>query len=241
MPIVTVESVTINKKNKMAAGGGKSSSDELYKIRVIEEKGEKVKVHYVGYSKKYDEWKRREDLVVLDDGNDDESSHSEDENDDSRYAPLSMYIVLADRIKLSLTSNRRVTPAIRIEVPFDRVMFEGGLATCGTMKQGSGKRVRYTIKDYSDLNRFLGKGWWHWSGLNPVGDFCYVLLDSIEFYLLKKRPLQEYFPRQSQADADAADATVTTRRSRPLGYSLIFKFVRGDGTPSEFGKNSNIF
>ena len=116
---------------------------------------------------------------------DDESvESSEDSDDEEAYVPLSLHKILADRIKLSLSSNRRSAPSVRIEILFDRVTFEGALAKCGTRK-GSGKRVRYTIQEYKALDSILGKGW-HWRGLNQAGDFCYVILDSIEYYLLKK-------------------------------------------------------
>ena len=31
--------------------------DKLYAIEIVEDKGEQVKVHYTGYSSKYDEWR----------------------------------------------------------------------------------------------------------------------------------------------------------------------------------------
>ena len=214
--------------NNMAATG----NDDLYKIRVVEERGDKVKVHYVGYGRKYDEWKNRDELVVLDDESAAESS--EESDDEEAYVPLSLHKILADRIKLSLSSNQRLAPSVRIEIPFNRVSFEGALAKCGTRK-GSGRRVRYTIRDYKALDRILGKGW-HWRGLNQAGDFCYVILDSIEYYLLKKRALQEYFP-----PSDGVGTGQITAKKRTLGYSLIFKFIRGDGTPEQFGSDRTIF
>ena len=120
--------------SNMAATG----NDDLYKIRVVEERGDKVKVHYVGYGRKCDEWKNIDELVVLDDESAAESS--EESDDEEAYVPLSMHKILADRIKLSLSSNRRSAPSARIEIPFDRVSFEGALAKCGTRK-GSGRRV----------------------------------------------------------------------------------------------------
>ena len=96
----------------MAATG----NDDLYKIRVVEERGDKVKVHYVGYGRKYDEWKKRDELVVLDH---ESVESSEDSDDEEAYVPLSLYIILANRIKLSLSSNRRSAPSVRIDIPFD--------------------------------------------------------------------------------------------------------------------------
>ena len=141
----------------MAATG----NNDLYNIRVVEERGDKVKVYYVGYRRKFNEWKKRDELVVLDDKS---TELSEDSDNEEAYVPLSLYKILADRIKLSLSSNRRSAPSVRIDIPFNRVMFEGVLAKCGTRK-GSGKRVRYTVQEYKALHSILGKGW-HWIRLN---------------------------------------------------------------------------
>ena len=90
-----------------------STSNELYKIRVIEEKGEKVKVHYVGYSEKYDEWKRRGDLVILE--NDPEAEDGDNDNDDActeTHVPSFLYQVLGNRIKQSLNNGQKASPCV---------------------------------------------------------------------------------------------------------------------------------
>ena len=89
---------------------------------------------------------------------------------------------------------------------------------------------RFTVKSYKDLYPLLGKGW-HWRGLNEAGDFCYVMLTTIEFYLHRKKPLKEFFPPSYAVPSSIRDT----------GYGLTFTFVRGDGTPSEFGTSTAIF
>ena len=37
----------------------KQNSDELYTIEIIEEREDEVRIHYVGYSSKHDEWRSR--------------------------------------------------------------------------------------------------------------------------------------------------------------------------------------
>ena len=70
-------------------------------------------------------------------------------------------------------------------------------------------------------------------GINPKGDFCYVILSTLEYYLHKREPLKEYFP------SDGSDEF--NLKVRDLGYMLVLVFVRGDGTREEFGNNSDIF
>ena len=35
----------------------------MYEIKLVETKKERVKIHYVGYSDKYDEWKLKSEIV----------------------------------------------------------------------------------------------------------------------------------------------------------------------------------
>ena len=211
-----------------------ASEGDLFKLKVIEEKEDMVKVHYIGYSKRHDEWRKKEDIVVLDDDSDDDDGGKDDgEEAVTGYIPFSLYRVLANKIKLSLNSSRKASPSVRIDMEFDRVVYEGGLAKNGTRKRRHGKRDIFGVKEYKDLDGLLGKGW-HWRGLNQAGDFCYVVKDSVEFYLTTKRALKEFKPVSSSSD-------VVTVQERDLGCSLVFKFVRGDGTAQQFGVDKTIF
>ena len=194
---------------------------ELYRIRVVEENGDKVKVHYIGYSKKYDEWKNKDELVSL------EKDNSDITPQPSTWQPYSLYRELANKIKANLHSSRKESPAVKIDMPFDRLLFEGGLARLGIEKRVHRGTTKLTIKTYKDLDPLLEKDW-HWRGLNEAGDFCYVLLHTVEFYIYHKRSLKEFFPSMTTIERD-------------LGYGLIFSFVRGDGVPSQFGTDHNIF
>jgi len=83
------------------------------------------------------------------------------------------------------------------------------------------KKQYYTVKVLSNLDDVLG---WRWyiCGLNTVGDFCYVIPGSVKFHL-KLRPitkcsLMAHWPKCSYGG----------------GYQLMFQFVRGVGTPSQW-------
>ena len=88
----------------------------------------------------------------------------------------------------------------------------------------------YTIDAYSDLDSLLGCNW-HYRGLNSAGDFCYVMCGTVEFYLYRKRPLVYYVVKEEKP----------TKTCVPQGYCLVFKYVRGDGPPSQFGKIDEVF
>jgi len=44
--------------------------------------------------------------------------------------------------------------------------------------------MRYKINNFSDLDTLLGKGW-HFQRINEHGDYAYIDLESVEFYLRK--------------------------------------------------------
>ena len=116
-------------------------------------------------------------------------------------------------------------------MPFDEQIFTEGLASLGYINCTNRCIARYKITRYSDLNELLGKGW-HFRGLNSIGDYCFVVPDTVEYYLCNRRPIVHFIP-----DSNGSPMKVCT----PQGFMLHFTFVRGNGTSSDFGKNETIF
>lgn len=81
-------------------------------------------MHYIGYDSSYDEWKETGELEVYGGGFQLES-----------YVAFSLYSELQYQIRHALNSASRRDPAVRIELAFDRVLFDGGLAKHGYMKK----------------------------------------------------------------------------------------------------------
>ena len=48
---------------------------------------------------------------------------------------FTLYRELATRIKVSLTRNRKLSPVVRIDMPFDCIELDGGLRLCGKEKR----------------------------------------------------------------------------------------------------------
>ena len=83
---------------------------------------------------------------------------------------------------------------MRIEVPFDKRVFDEGLrAKAREVDRAVQGNKQYSISSYDDLDDLLGKNW-HVRGLNPAGDCCYPILNTIRFYLRRRRSLVEYTP-----------------------------------------------
>lgn len=126
--------------------------------------------------------------------------------------PFHLHDELAYQIKRALCSTSRTGPEARIELPYDRFLFDGGLATCGyRIKDVRGHAV-YGIRHYSDLNGILGERW-HICGLNKEGDFCYAKLETVLFHLHHRRPIVDFQLDRGQSTCDG-------------GCNLVFCFVR---------------
>ena len=201
------------------------SSKDLYPIEVIDEDSTRFKVHYVGYSNCYDEWKDKEEIVDISDG-DSEVAGGE-------LQRFSLYLELGSKIKAALNSSRKESPVIRIDMPFDRLEFDGGLGRLGTAKRNVRGVQHYSISAFQYLNPLLGVDW-HFRGLNVNGDFCYVILSTVEFYLYRRRSMKEYVPVISP------DLQVLSK-DRNLDDMLIISFVKWNGTPDQFGTKKDIF
>ena len=129
------------------------------------------------------------------------------------YERFDLHQELAYKIKLGLKNSRK-DPEIRIEMPFD-LAFNGGLKCCGRLLRKSMGHDIYGLDQYSNLKPLLGDCW-HLRILNPRRDFCYVHIQTIKYWLHKRKSIEE-FDEQGHAII-----------SRKGGYVLVFKFVQAN-------------
>ena len=97
----------------------------LYRLRVLESDGDLVKVRCIGYGSKYDEWRRLDDIVNLEDS--DENLEEPQISDGKQLSPVSKFNLfeeLACAIKSSLFSCRKGDPVCSIDLSFDGLHFE---------------------------------------------------------------------------------------------------------------------
>lgn len=95
---------------------------------------------------------------------------------------------LALKIKSSLTSKRKSNPIVRVDMPFDLKIFCQGLQCKGTVSKTVKGITYYKIRSYKELDELLGHNW-HYRGINSSGDFCFVMLETVEYHLYRRRPL----------------------------------------------------
>ena len=135
--------------------------------------------------------------------------------------PFSLHFELGYKIKQMLTCSRKVSPLVLITMPFDLSLFIGGLKAAGKPSKTVNGNQRYTLARYQDVTHLLREDW-HFRGLNINGDYAYVELKPVEFYLQKRHQMVEYFGSM-------------------IMNVLKFKFVRNYGIMSTFGKDNTIF
>lgn len=139
------------------------------------------------------------------------------------YTPYNPHQELAHAIKAALTPSRKFGgPEVRIELPFDLLVFQGGLKVLGTYIKTFRGNDLYGINEYGDLVPLLGSRW-HVRGINRHLDFCAVEKCSVVFHIFKKSSIEDYISEEKTELV-------------PGGYTLVFKFVRFDGVRRQLHK-----
>lgn len=105
---------------------------KLYPIEVVEREGEQVKIHYIGYGDDEDEWREASELVQL-------------SKKPQPYISFELHRELTYQIQAALDSKYRKDPDVRIEVPFDKLLYDEGLKQHGHMLRTFHGHDVYTI------------------------------------------------------------------------------------------------
>jgi hypothetical protein len=112
------------KKSKVAK---EADRDKLYPVEIVEQDdgNGRFKVHYVGYSSQYDEWRDNSEVISLDCEHtiqDSKSATVSEANVSLVFAPCSLYNELSIKVKCALSSRRKKNPSTRIDMPFDKLL-----------------------------------------------------------------------------------------------------------------------
>ena len=100
------------------------NDSQLYDIEVLERdpRTQSVKIHYIGYSAGHDEWRPVSDII------------------DKPMKQDTPHAELASRIKSSLTRSRINSPEVRIEIPFDKGLYDSNASL-----KAKGKEVKIEV------------------------------------------------------------------------------------------------
>ena len=129
---------------------------QLFRLQVIDEDNELVKVHYVGYGNEFDEWRSKSDVVDLNEDSLEvsEITASPQEVIGAVLKPFSLYEELTYRIKSLLWSSRKGDPICCVSMSFDTIHFDG-LIRHGTLVKGQSSE--YTVTTLTKLDDILGQ------------------------------------------------------------------------------------
>ena len=133
---------------------------------------------HIGYGSQYDEWRDRDDIVPI---------------PCLTMEKFDLNQELVFKIKSSPLGNRKSNPVIRLTMPFDLITFNEGLGVSEHIVKTVSKIKYIKIRRYEELNPVLGPNW-HFRGINTVGDYSYIILDSVEYYLYQRRGIAHYIP-----------------------------------------------
>ena len=141
-----------------------------------------MKIHYTGYSSVTS---GRTQYIV------DPSSAEGCASKPEQYQPFNVHQNLAFAIKSSLTSGRDKDSAVRLQIPFDKLLFQGGMKAAGKLLQVVQGEEHNGIEQHADLTPFLGDRWFV-RGLNAHLNFCAVLAKTVIYYLHKKATIMDH-------------------------------------------------
>ena len=116
---------------------------------------------------------------------------------------------------------------------FDYLLVRGDLQVAGVAKETVRGIRQYTLEGYHDLDHLLGENW-HYRGINSWGDYAFIILDTIKYYISKWRSITVYSPPEQPSDD-------STPHKVDAGYSQKFSLVHGYGSRSTFGRDTSIF
>ena len=106
-------------------------TDTLFPVMILESIN-RVRIQYDGYDSDFDEWRDENDIELTDRDNSNEISCSSVPNNAPQYhQPFSLYGDLRNRIKRSLKFDRKSSSTVNIIMPFDPLLFNGGLKCAG--------------------------------------------------------------------------------------------------------------
>ena len=214
-------------RNRMTTS---STSSELYRLRILErdEENGSVKVRYIGYGEDFDEWRKEEDIVNLeeDDSSADGTPPFSCQPELPTFTKFCLYKEMAFRIKSMLYSNRKADPLCSIVMSFDTVHFEGLIRRGIRRNEVGGKKEMYGLASLTKLDDLLGE-MWYIRGLNDVGDFCYIEPSTVKYYL---RSCKGKLDHRLKEDGTIVPTYFGARNQ------LVFQFVRNDGTSLQWHK-----
>ena len=157
-------------------------------IKEIDTVSKKLKVHYIGYADKYDEWKDFDESSEFPVVKLEKVEPADNQTVDERAALFSRRLYL--EFKHRLQSTRKDDPEVRLKLPMVFDIFRHTFDRLGELAADSGKHSKL-VKTNDDLVPVLGSRWYI-RVKNVQGDSEAVVDSSVWFWLLARPPLNAF-------------------------------------------------
>ena len=203
----------------------KTTDRNIYPVEItqVDKARNMVKIHFKGYSEKFDEWRPCDENNLPEIRLEPMSQPTDDSLSDR---PQAFCERVYREIKRKLYSVRREDPEVRIEIQVDDDVFNESLGKI-TSKRYQRNKLIYEVLSNETLDCFIGTKW-NERIMNENGDFAYVVPGTLRFWLTKRNPVVGF----------KLIGNKYVRSEIEDGYRVVFTFVCGDG--NRFGYKNMV-
>ncbi|KAJ8031260.1 hypothetical protein HOLleu_27936 [Holothuria leucospilota] len=188
-----------------------------FEIEVLEEIADQSRIHYKGYSSKWDRWVPTNELIISQPAKGPQHLIS---------ANIRLELLrnsLGEAIKDRLISSKTDAPDVKFFIDCDEDLFPSLPFIKEEYVKRSGTFKNYLVPD-GIMSRFLGKGW-NYRIHNHRREFTQVVKDSFLACLTRKRSCKEFVMLENGR---------LVEQITPRGTQLACSFVRNDGNSLNF-------
>ncbi|KAJ8017411.1 hypothetical protein HOLleu_45207 [Holothuria leucospilota] len=183
------------------------STKKLYTVEVLSTRQvnsrREVKVHYAGWSKRYDEWRLEEDIV-----------QTPSSAIDGNSADFFQFYLLTS-IKEKLTCCRKKDSEISFSIPVPKKVFPDFVERINLRGSSHKGRTIYRFESVASAKESFGNGWWY-RIVNEAGDFCSIELETFQVWFNERPCLEEF---------DCEGNLILSHR----GFQAVVRFVTFKG------------
>ena len=176
---------------KISTESRKKKDYNLYDVSVVEidARSKRIKVHYVGWDSKFDEWKNCKDgdfpLVKY--------QRLKLPPPETIHQRSEMFCqTLSCEIKRNLCFGWKDNPEVRIRLKIDEDVYRQTFKKLGIPVKRASRKGEMEVMNNRSLDENLGI---HWDRRikNRLGDFSFVSSGTVRFWFRKKNPIKDYF------------------------------------------------
>ncbi|KAJ8029732.1 hypothetical protein HOLleu_29202 [Holothuria leucospilota] len=159
------------------------STKTLFEVTLVDQRQNngvrEVKVHYPGWSRSFDEWRKENEIVDI--------PHQVFTSTGEDFFEFT----LLHAIKGKLNCARKKDNEISINIPVQKECFDLFTAKHNLVSSQKAACSFYSFRDTQHAKSTFLKGWWY-RIINKAGDFAYINFDTFKIWIKERPCLEEY-------------------------------------------------